>query len=386
MTPIRSHSDTPAKAWRDVRDGPPPAEYYQFARTVIHAAYERLVPPLKAIDVLMLSGMGLAARFYYPAVRCSGPPHDFEYGYMDVRAIHSILAADSRWAARAGLIWTPGREHQRNALATVFLAWLSDSLQSAIGGPWCATPDLSERGRLLKYQWQQIHRGFFKPDYAQMAKDLEDVVIDNVGGNEMDVSSREELPRDVQLGWCRFFAQRGGFDTTAFAFDSVELTLNKKAASGILASQVGKGDPLRTRLKSLDYEGEGEHGLTDVLENKRATQPEEDAAVQELRDLRDVRDLAASHPLLDKLAERAELDPDHARGLCHVLVRLVPLLEDLEDHALRAAIVYELGAHNQEGYGAWSRDEVGAAYGVTERQIEIRSEQAVQIVAGLLAA
>jgi hypothetical protein len=379
-------TDTPAKLWRDLRDGPLPPAYFEFARRVLAKGYEQLCPPLTPRDVLMLCSFGLATRFFYPEIKREGHPDMFAYGVMDVRALCSIIHKDPVWADRAGILWAPGAEAQQQCAIGALSAWMEEDLHPALGGPWCTTRDESTRGRALKSQWQQIYRGFFKPDYATMAQKLERVVVDNVGGNELDARRRQRLKPEEKLAWFKFIGDRNAFDTDVYVFTEQAMQFDQPMLARLLAADLDEGADLRAGVKSLFAENAEGGSLLDTQADKAAAEPEDELGLRELRDLRDLYDLERSHRLLAGFVSAAEPTPELAARLAPIMARLLPALDAIEDPALRAAVVYEFGKRGGDARGVWSRRQVAESYGATEREVECRAPAASGIVANAVAA
>lgn len=382
---------TPSEAitrssWRDIRDGAPPPVYYEIARRALADAHHHLVPPMKPIDVLMLVGEAMAAKFFYPAVERKGPPKFFAYLRHDISAVHTLLVASPSYADKAGLLWAPEEDDQRYAVECAMHSWINDVFTPANGGPWCANPDDSPRSLAIRRQSQLIFEEFFKPDHVKIVERLTDAVVNNVGGSEGNPKDREAIDPNVMRGWFQFVGDISETPAETLAFEDARLVMSPRATARVLARKLDRGRHPDRGPRSLDQEDEDGKALLDAVCDDRAAEPHEVVSLQELRDHRDLVDLGRTHPLLDRLAEHAERDPKRGGDVGDVLRRLVPVLDRLSDPALRAAVVYAIGAPDDAGWGTWSREVVADAYGVTVRQLEGRDEQGKAIARRILAA
>lgn len=376
----------PNASWSDIRDGAPPPAFFEIGRRVLADAHKHLVPPLKPIDVLMLVGEAMAAKFFYPAAGRTGPPKFFAYTYHDISAVHALLTADPSYADKAEIIWAPDPDDQRYSVECALHAWIEDVFTPANAGPWCANPDNSPRAKAIRRQSQLIFEDFFKPDAIAMVENLTRAVVNNVGGSEWDVRDRERLEPAAARGWFKLVGDISETPAEMLAFEDGRLVVSTKATSRVLARSLSQGRDLDRRPRSLDQEDEAGNTLADGVGDERVAQPDEVFSLMDLRDVRDIADLKRAHPLLERLAERVEGDAKRAGDVGELLRRLVPVLDRLSDAALRAAIVYELGVPEGAGLGAWSRAEVAQAYGATVRELERRHERGREIAHRLRAA
>jgi hypothetical protein len=365
---------------------PVPNWIYDAARRVLASGTQHLVPPLKKKDVVFFTGTGIAAKFFYPLIEVpkGSPPPDDYFCQLDVLGVMLTLLADADYAASAGFIWTTDRAALTGHVLSQLGDWLHNDLAPALGGPWCENPDRSPRGRALKKQHHDYMTIFYKPDYAKMAKQIERAVVNNVGGNEWHAADRESLPKDAILGWYKLTAESVGFMTRAMDFTGRRLSMNVPFVKHALDVQLGKAVRLK-KTRSVNRKTKRGTEVGELIRDRSASTFGA-VALRELVDLRDALHLREKHPALDDLVNDRLTRGDLSHDFTRFLSQLVDRLDRIQDAALRAAVVYAVGGLGAQGHPRWDRAALAKQYRVTPRQVELRTEQAAQVLSEILAA
>jgi hypothetical protein len=263
---------------------------------------------------------------------------------------------------------------------------MEEDLRAARGGPWGTRVDDSPRGRAIAFQYEEYERLVYRPNHVVSARNLTDVVVDNVGGNEWDARRREKIQPKVLAGWLRFLAEKEDFSAELMEINEDGLSLRLDETRQALKKQLGEG-VRRRDVRSLDAdppEARAQLRSDRPRPDTHAVLEEASAVARDLRDLRDARDLAELHPHLNVLVEGALRSPEQLFGFMPWLRALLKRFE-VQDAATQAAMIFELGC----GPGRkprWTRENVARHYAVTPRQVSYRGQLARKLIPQLPAA
>lgn len=183
-----------------------------------------------------------------------------------------------------------------------------------------------------------------------------------------------------------FLEQLEGKDISLFKLSSgPRIRLHERKVRDLLDRELGRTRGKREKLLD-DRTSEVDEG---AIPNKLVADNHGASVLLAFkqREIRDLRDRAASTPLvpevLDKLANWG--DEDLVDQAAAEVRRLLDELDGLRDPALKAAVIYQWGRGRQHrgaagSHGAWTREAVAAAFNVSSRQIEARSTGAAEVV------
>lgn len=344
-------------------------------------------------NLRMVDSIGLTAEavrhFYFYYRLQPGPLKLADICFWDLMALWNVVRCVPDLAASAGFtprLVYPGRQTMRSRLWFALrreTEWTENVLHPA----WekyrrSPQPDLTCReGEVFFHSRETDLRSALRHEAIGDIRVVSRVARRNVG--ERKRKAERQLTGCESADWLHLVRDRVPFEQAFEIGRDGLVKLNGKAVAVGFKDTLGTGTKRRDGELSLDEWIEDKDQKKQALMSEREADPVDLALVREFRDLRDA---LAQFPLLVGAVEGVESrdGQEVVRAEVDYLRRLLGLLRETADPALRAAIVYESSRRGGRDHGAVSRVEAASAYGVTPRQVE-RKGDAARAMLGRLA-
>lgn len=374
-------SATARSGWRDLRDGPPPKWLYGRVASDLARSHKNFAPPLHREDVIVLVGLSVAAKYFFPKLIREGSPDTDGMVRYNALGVAYTVRANPEYAKGAGFFWVPSMSSLCDQAGARLLRWLRDVLGPSLGGGRGETA----RSREIYRQWGVLFCDVFNPSYAESLKALETAFVNNVGGDEWDPRRREKLKESVVIPVAKLLGDLTNHSTEVLEFSADGLAIHAGRATKVLNDKLG--DPAHLREdESLDLPLESGAAVGDLTAQRAELTVEQVAAIHELRGLRDDLDLSARHPQLNELADDAISRPRGVENFSALLRSIIKLIDSSDDAALKAAIVYEIGTVESPGQPRWGRELLARQYRTSPRKVELRGERSRKLLRQVRAA
>lgn len=243
--------------------------------------------------------------------------------------------------------------------------------------------DLNTRFGEVYFHWSEIQKlSVFRRAAWLDKKDVAKAVQKNVGDGKHGV---EEFSGPECAAWLDYISDHVPHDQAFEIGQNGEILFQDEALDNGLIEVFDDAVKFPKRLKSLDAESKFERN--ESLASRTGDQGAVDPPLALLaRELRDELDTFDHYPLLREEAALAVRDPGWF-GFENIqsLLELRDALDELEDRALQAAVVYERSRLGFRAHGGVGRNRVGLEYGVSPRQIERREAEARKVLRRLAA-